>query len=85
MAPSIQAPICTGRPQHVAREARRDLDGQRQLAAAHAPVQVGIVGDRRALDEVARARQVQRVVLAQPGLVAVEHGVAQVSTSMLMP
>ena len=62
----------------VAGEALRDLDGQRQLAAAHARVHVLVVRHGSMFDEVARAGQVQRVVLAQPGLVAVHHRVAQV-------
>jgi hypothetical protein len=43
MAPSTQAPICTDRPRAGRGEAGRNLDGQRQFAAAHAPVQVGVV------------------------------------------
>ncbi|CAK9134794.1 unnamed protein product, partial [Ilex paraguariensis] len=39
--------------QHIARKARGDLDGQGQLAAAHAAVQCVVVGQRRLLDEVA--------------------------------
>ena len=79
MAPSIQAPICDRRGRARCRaRSRRDLDRQAELAAAHAPVQVGVVGDRRLLDEVARAGDIERVVAAGRGLVAVEHGEGQV-------
>ena len=37
-----------------------------------------VVDDRRVLGEVARSGQVQRVVLAERGLVAIEHRIAQV-------
>ena len=59
---------------HVAGKAGRNLDGQREFPAAHALIEIGIVDDGRLLDEVARARQVQRVVAAELGLIAIEHG-----------
>jgi hypothetical protein len=65
-------------PQHIAGKASGDFDGQRQFAAAHAPVEILVVDDRRVLGEVARAGQVQRVALAERGLVAIEHRIAQV-------
>ena len=51
---------------------------QRELAGAHAPVELGVVDDRRALDEIARAGEVERVVAAGRRLVAVEDGEGQV-------
>jgi hypothetical protein len=48
MAPSIQAPICTGGRAQVAGEAEGISMADAHLARAHAPVQVGVVGDRRA-------------------------------------
>jgi len=65
-------------PQHVAGKASGDFDGQRQFAVAHASIKVLVVDDRRVLGEVARSGQVQRVVLAKRGLVAIEHRIAQV-------
>ena len=56
MEPSIQTPTATGLAAlHVAAEAGRDLDDHAQLAALHPPVELLVVGDRRLLDEVARA------------------------------
>ena len=48
MAPSIHAPICTFlASQHIARESQGDLNGQRQFAVAHAPVEILVIDDRR--------------------------------------
>ncbi|KAG1079897.1 hypothetical protein G6F40_016114 [Rhizopus arrhizus] len=49
---------------HISGETLRDLDRQRQLAAAHARIHVLVVLDGWLLDEVAGAGQVQAVVLA---------------------
>ena len=59
-------------------EVGRDLNGQAQLAAAHAPVEVGFALQRGLFEEVGRAGNVEHVVAADGGLVAVEHGKAQV-------
>jgi hypothetical protein len=59
-------------------EARRDLDGEADLTGAHAPVEVGIVADWRLLGEVARAGEVQRIVLADRCLILIEHREGQV-------
>ncbi|MPM55702.1 hypothetical protein SDC9_102499 [bioreactor metagenome] len=63
--------------QHVAPEPGRNLERQRQLAAAHAPVEVGVVGDGGVLGKVARSAQALHIVLADGALVAVKHGKAQ--------
>jgi hypothetical protein len=55
-----------------------DLDGQAQLAAAHASVEVGFALQGGFFQKVGRAREVEHVVAADGGLVAVEHGKAQV-------
>jgi hypothetical protein len=36
----------------IARESRWNLNRQRQLTAAHAPVQIRVISNRRAFDEV---------------------------------
>ena len=64
---------------HVAAEAGGDLDDHADLSRPHAPVEFLVAGDRRPLGEVAaRAGDVDRVVAADGGLVAVQHGVVQV-------
>ena len=62
----------------VACKVGRNLQCQTQFAAAHAAVQFVVIGDGRLGDEVARAAEVERIVVAEHGLVAVEHGEAQV-------
>lgn len=47
-------------------------------ATGHAPVEVGIVGDRRVLDEITRTGKVQGVVLTEYGLVPIEYGIAEI-------
>ena len=64
--------------QHVTAKTGWYLDGQRQLAAFHAPVQVRIVLDGRHFNEIARACEIVHIVLADRALVAVEHGKLQV-------
>ncbi len=62
----------------VAAEAWRQLDGEADLAGAHATVEVGIIRDRRFLGEVARPRDLEAVIAADRAVVAVEHGEGQV-------
>ncbi|MCY1245399.1 hypothetical protein D9M72_585490 [compost metagenome] len=62
----------------IAGKARRDLDCQAQFAVAHAPVEIGIVGDRILLDEVARTGDFENVVAARRRLVAVKHCEGQI-------
>ena len=62
----------------VTAEVRRDLHGQADVAIAQAPFQLGVVAQRRLLQEVARAGEVAVILLAGGGLVAVEHGEGQV-------
>src|SRR5690606_13345231 len=62
----------------VATEVRRDLQRQADVAVAQAPLQLGVIAQRRLLQEVARAGEVALVLLAGGGLVAVEHGEGQV-------
>ena len=64
-------------PLYIARKTGRDLDGQRQLARSHAPVQLGVFDQRWALYKIARTRQVERIGAAGGRLVAVQHGKAQ--------
>ncbi|MNN21783.1 hypothetical protein D3C81_1351160 [compost metagenome] len=64
--------------QQIATEARRYFQRQGDVAAAHPLVQVHVVGNRRQLDEVARTGKLQRIVVADGCLVAIEDGIAQV-------
>ncbi|CAM2150331.1 hypothetical protein PT2222_230055 [Paraburkholderia tropica] len=63
---------------HVACEARWNLDREREFAAAHALVHVRVARQRRPLDEVARAREIQLVVVRERGAVVIEHREAQI-------
>jgi hypothetical protein len=57
----------------------RDLERQVDFSGAQAPVHLGMVAQRRPLDEVAGAGKVEHVVAAQAVLsVAIEHGKAEV-------
>ena len=55
----------------VSAEAGRDLHRQADIAAAHPRLHLGLVGQCRALGEVARTGQVEDIGLAGGGLVVV--------------
>ena len=57
----------------VAREPVWNLYREAEAARAHALIEVRVVAQRRTFDEVARAREIERVILAQRGMVAVEN------------
>src|SRR5690606_9276566 len=63
---------------YIATEARRNLDGEAELARAHPSVELRIVRDRLMLDEVARAGQIEGVIAAGGGLVPIEDGERQI-------
>ena len=65
-------------PHQLPAEAGRNFQGKGDLAVAHAPVQVRIVGKRLLLDEIAGARYVQDIVAADGRVVAIEDGEGQV-------
>ena len=54
-----------------------NIDGQRHLAALHAAIEIGIVGQCRALHEIARAGDIGDVVAALRALIAVKCREAQ--------
>ena len=62
----------------VAGKPRRNLNGQTQLAGAHPPIKVPIVADRRVFDEVAGTGQVQHVIAAGRGLIAIKDSESEV-------
>ncbi|CAO3437987.1 hypothetical protein [Azospirillum argentinense] len=62
----------------VAPEARRDFQRQGKVARPHAPVEILVVDDRRPFDEVAGAREGERVVAAHRRLVPVQDREGQV-------
>ncbi len=79
IAPSIQADTKAGIPAlDVRTEVRRNLDAGADAAVFQTAVQVGVVGDRRLLDEVARTPQFLEVGAALRRLIAVENGKVQV-------
>ena len=63
---------------HIASEAWGDFNRQRQLAVAHAAVQLSVVANRGFFDEIPRAGQIERVIAGDCGLVSVEHRVGKV-------
>ncbi len=65
-------------PGNVARETRGDLDRQIEVAFAHPPVEIGIIGNRRALDEVPGAGEIEGIVAAEGGLVTVQYRKAEI-------
>ncbi len=60
-------------PAQVTTETGGNLDGQADLAGAHALVQLGVVCDGWAFAEVARTFEIKDIIAADSGLVPVEH------------
>lgn len=58
---------------HRAGKPRWNLEGQGDLARSHTSVQIGVIREGRLLDKISRAGQLQGVVIAESGLVAIEH------------
>jgi hypothetical protein len=72
------ADLDIGAARNIPPEAGRYLDGETKLAARHAPVEIVIIPDRLFFDEVARPGELKRIVAADGGVVAVQHGEGQI-------
>ena len=79
IAPSTQAPTQAGRPRSMSRPKPGGISMPAlDVAALEALFEIGVIGERRLLDEIGRAPQLFEIGAALVALIAVENGEGQV-------
>ena len=79
IAPSTQAPTQTGRPRLMSRPKPGGISMAALMFPLLQPVlELAVVGERRLLDEIARASELLEIGAALGALIVVEHGEGEV-------